>query len=31
VVRGEKIGSFEEKFDEKIYSSTLASDILDAK
>jgi DNA-directed RNA polymerase subunit beta' len=31
VIRWEKTGNFEEKFDERIYSSTLASDILDSK
>ncbi|NVP17285.1 DNA-directed RNA polymerase subunit beta' [Candidatus Gracilibacteria bacterium] len=31
VVRGEKSGSFEEKFEDRIYSHTLARDILDEK
>ena len=31
VIRWEKTGNFEEKFEERIYSSTLASDILDSK
>jgi len=30
-VRGEKIGSFDEKFDDRIYSHTLATTVLDAK
>jgi hypothetical protein len=30
-VRGEKIGSFDEKFDDRIYSHTLATKVLDAK
>lgn len=31
VVRGEKVGSFDEKFDDRIYSHTLATKVLDAK
>jgi hypothetical protein len=30
-VRGEKIGSFDEKFDDRIYSHTLATKVLDAE